>query len=86
MFGVDKLNSAGALIQKQPRGSSMEAGYSIGLDIHLCTRGKRIEKLHCMRANPVKRGLVSHRKDWPWSSEAFCRNAGEGMISMDVEE
>jgi hypothetical protein len=53
----------------------MEPRYSIGLDVHVNTRGKRIEKLHYMHANPVKRGLVSHPKDWTWSSWAFCWNA-----------
>jgi REP element-mobilizing transposase RayT len=29
---------------------------------------KRVEKLHYMHLNPVKRKLVEHPRDWPWSS------------------
>ena len=40
-------------------------------DFNVWTRKKKIEKLNYMHMNPVKRGLVRHPKDWPWSSYAF---------------
>ncbi len=44
--------------------------------------GKRAEKLNYMHANPVKRGLVSHPKDWPWSSWAFYHGQN-ALLAMD---
>jgi len=32
---------------------------------------KRVEKLRYMHRNPVKRGLVSSREEWRWSSYRF---------------
>jgi putative transposase len=32
---------------------------------------KKVEKLQYMHMNPVKRNLVAHPKDWPWSSFSF---------------
>ena len=32
---------------------------------------KFVEKLQYMHMNPVKRKLVAHPKDWPWSSFSF---------------
>ncbi len=40
-------------------------------DFNVWSQKKRIEKLDYMHHNPVKRGLVAHPKDWPWSSYAF---------------
>ncbi|HTS10797.1 MAG TPA: transposase [Candidatus Limnocylindrales bacterium] len=40
-------------------------------DFNVCTRKKRIEKLHYMHMNPVKRGLVADPKLWIWSSYGF---------------
>jgi putative transposase len=40
-------------------------------DFNVYTRGKIKEKLNYMHANPVTRKLVSHPKDWPWSSWSF---------------
>jgi len=55
-------------------------------DFNVFTRRKKIEKLNYMHANPVKRGLVNHPKDWVWSSWGFYWKAGSGMISMDVKK
>ena len=54
-------------------------------DFNVYTEGKRQEKLHYMHANPVKRGLVSHPKDWKWSSWGFYFGKEKGMTRMDVE-
>ena len=41
-----------------------------------------VEKLHYMHMNPLKRKLVSHPKDWPWSTFAFCAKPGSGLIRV----
>jgi putative transposase len=53
-------------------------------DFNVYSTGKRMEKLNYMHGNPVKRGLVNHPKDWPWSSWSFYENGGSGLIRMDV--
>jgi putative transposase len=46
--------------------------------------GKKItEKLQCMHLNPVKRELVVHPKDWPWSSWSHYANGKNGLIPID---
>ena len=40
-------------------------------DMNIWTPKKREEKLNYMHYNPVKRGLVTHPGDWPWSSWRF---------------
>ena len=37
-------------------------------DFNVWTEEKRVEKLHYMHQNPVKRGLVEMPENWPWSS------------------
>jgi putative transposase len=44
---------------------------------------KRVEKLHYMHMNPLKRKLVDHPKDWPWSSFSFYANPKHGLIRVD---
>jgi len=51
-------------------------------DFNVYSNGKRAEKLNYMDANPVKRGLVSHPKDWPWSSWAFYHGQ-KALLAMD---
>jgi hypothetical protein len=53
-------------------------------DFNVHNAEKRREKLDYMHANPVKRKLVRHPKDWPWSSWSFYEMNGEGMIRMDA--
>jgi putative transposase len=46
--------------------------------------GKKIaEKLNYMHLNPVKRKLVAHPRDWPWSSWSHYANGGTGLIAVD---
>jgi putative transposase len=55
-------------------------------DFNVWSTEKLAEKLDYMHANPVKRKLVVHPKDWPWSSWSYYVK-GEGLIRMDsVEE
>jgi hypothetical protein len=37
-------------------------------DFNMWSRKKVLKKVEYMHDNPLKRGLVSHPKDWPWSS------------------
>jgi putative transposase len=52
-------------------------------DFNVYSEGKRKEKLNYMHANPVKRGLVAHPKDWAWSSWNFYYGK-EYLIHLDV--
>ena len=45
---------------------------------------KKNEKLNYMHNNPLKRGLVVHPKDWPWSSYSFYSGSGKTLIGMDA--
>jgi putative transposase len=52
-------------------------------DFNVFTEDKKKEKLEYMHGNPVIRGLVSHPKDWPWSSWLNYAKSGEGLIRVD---
>jgi len=47
-------------------------------------RGKKREKLNYMHANPVKRGLVNHPRNWARSSWAYYFGGEKPLLSMDV--
>ena len=42
-----------------------------------------MEKLHYMHMNPLKRKLVDHPKDWPWSSFSFYAKKESGLVRID---
>ena len=52
-------------------------------DFNVWSLKKRVEKLHYMHINPLKRKLVGHPKDWPWSSFPFYSNLKHGLIRVD---
>ena len=52
-------------------------------DFNVWSRKKKIEKLAYMHANPLKRGLVTDPKHWPWSSYAFYQRRGDVLIRID---
>ena len=52
-------------------------------DFNVWSLKKRVEKLHCMHMNPLKRKLVDHPRDWPWSSFSFYSNLKQGLIRVD---
>ena len=52
-------------------------------DFNVWSLKKRVEKLHYMHMNPLKRKLVDHPKDWPWSSFSFYSNPKQGLIRID---
>jgi putative transposase len=57
-------------------------------DFNVWSSDKVREKLEYMHANPMKRELVEHPKDWPWSSWSHYENGVEGLIAIDsvIEE
>jgi putative transposase len=52
-------------------------------DFNVWSLKKRVEKLHYMHMNPLKRKIVDHPKDWPWSSVSFYANPKHGLIPVD---
>jgi putative transposase len=52
-------------------------------DFNVWSARKVREKLEYMHRNPVKRKLVSHPKDWPWSSWSHYEKGERGLIEID---
>jgi putative transposase len=52
-------------------------------DFNVWSAKKVREKLDYMHANPVKRKLVPHSKDWPWSSWSYHEKGENGLIAID---
>ena len=70
----------------EERGESLRAFWQARFyDFNVYSERKRVEKLDYMHANPITRKLVSHPKDWPWSSWGFYSQAGKVLIPMDIE-
>jgi len=55
-------------------------------DFNVWSAEKLRGKLEYMHANPVKRKLVVHPKDWPWSSWSHYAKREEGLIGIDSME
>jgi putative transposase len=53
-------------------------------DFNVWRRKKKIEKIHYMHMNPLKRGLVRHPKDWRWSSFANYQGLPVASIQIDA--
>jgi len=52
-------------------------------DFNVWSLKKKVEKLHYMHMNPLKRKLVEHPRDWPWSSFAYYSGFKSGLIRVD---
>ena len=52
-------------------------------DFNVWSQTKFVEKLQYMHMNPVKRNLVAHPKDWPWSSFSFYARRDSGLVRID---
>jgi putative transposase len=52
-------------------------------DFNVWSAKKLREKLDYMHANPVKRKLVLHPRDWPWSSWSHYEKNEDGLIAID---
>jgi putative transposase len=53
-------------------------------DFNVWSTKKVREKLEYMHANPVMRKLVTHPKDWPWSSWSSYAKGEEGLLRIDI--
>jgi len=53
-------------------------------DFNVWSDRKVREKLDYMHRNPVQRKLVSHPKDWPWSSWSHYEKGEIGLILIDT--
>jgi putative transposase len=51
-------------------------------DFNVFKEAKRVEKLHYMHANPVKRGLVDKPEDWLWSSCRYYQTGVQGRVKI----
>jgi putative transposase len=52
-------------------------------DFNVYSEEKFREKLDYMHMNPVERGLVSHPREWPWSSWSYYERR-EGLLTVDL--
>ena len=52
-------------------------------DFNVWSQTKFVEKLQYMHLNPVRRKLVAHPRDWPWSSFSFYARKEPGLIRID---
>jgi len=52
-------------------------------DFNVWSSGKAEGKLDYMHFNPVKRKLVQHPRDWPWSSWSYYERGEPGLIQID---
>src|ERR1700682_5537539 len=55
-------------------------------DFNVWSSKKVKEKLDYMHRNPVRRKLVAHPKDWPWSSWSHYEKGERGLIRIDTLE
>jgi putative transposase len=53
-------------------------------DFNVWSEKKLREKLIYMHRNPVTRKLVTHPKDWPWSSWSHYAKGERGLIAIDA--
>ncbi len=42
-----------------------------------------MEKLQYMHMNPLKRKLVTHPREWPWSSFSFYAKKDSCLVRID---
>jgi hypothetical protein len=52
-------------------------------DFNVWSQAKFVEKLQYMHMNPLKRKLVAHPRDWPWSSFSFYAKKESGLVRID---
>jgi putative transposase len=54
-----------------------------GYDRNITSLSVARSAVACMHANPVRRGLVTHPCDWPWSSAQWYAGLREVPLAMD---
>jgi putative transposase len=52
-------------------------------DFNVWSEKKKAEKLNYMHLNPLKRGLVTHPGEWPWSSLNFYAGKQPRLLNID---
>ena len=52
-------------------------------DFNVYSAQKMREKLDYIHTNPVKRKLVVHPKDWPWSTWAYYARGEQGAVRIE---
>jgi putative transposase len=52
-------------------------------DFNVFTDEKRLEKRRYMHRNPMVRGLVTHPKDWAWSSYRHWATGQDGVVEIE---
>jgi putative transposase len=52
-------------------------------DFNVWSQKKFVEELQYMHLNPMKRKLVAHPKDWPWSSFSFYAKKDPCLVRID---
>jgi len=55
-----------------------------GFDRNLTTAASVRETLGYIHANPVRRALVAHPEDWPWSSARHYAARPDALLPMDA--
>ena len=71
------------LWQESPKEGLRSFWQSRFYDFNVWSRKMKIEKLNYIHMNPVKRGLVAHPKDWPWSTYASYQRQADALIQID---
>src|SRR5437660_3355558 len=54
-------------------------------DFNVWSHGKFVQKLRYIHRNPVKRGLVARREDWPWSSYRHYANCEVDVVEIESQ-
>ncbi len=80
---IQGLKQASAHYIGPPRCSLWSPRY---YDFNVISDYKRIEKLRYMHRNPVRRGLVSEAKAWPWSSFHQYLTHKPGIVRLVFED
>jgi putative transposase len=52
-------------------------------DFNVYSAQKMKEKLDYIHSNPVRRKVVTHPKDWPWSSWGFYATGEQGVVKIE---
>lgn len=83
---VLKQRVSAALLEKHrngPEGGQAHFWHRRFYDFNVYSGEKIAEKLNYMHLNPVKRNLVTHLNDWPWSS--WSHYAGTGLVLIPID-
>lgn len=54
-------------------------------DFNVWSEEKRLEKLHPIHRNPVRRGLVAKSEDWPWFSFLHYATGAVGRVEIQSQ-